>query len=107
MAARIGAFEPGGLYPSVNLGARHARVPEHLLDRPQIGAAVEQMGGEAVAQRMGRPLPGRAPTPGPQPQSPAYVAGTEAPTVAAHEQRQRGARRRRLPGELRAGPLEV
>src|SRR6185437_16389977 len=52
MAARIGAFEPRGLYPSVNLGARYARVPEQLLDRAQIGAAVEQVGGEAVAQRV-------------------------------------------------------
>ena len=52
MAARIGAFQPGGLYPSVNLGARHARVPQQLLDRAQIRAAVQQVRGEAVAQRV-------------------------------------------------------
>ena len=50
VTARVGASQPGGLYPSVNLGARHARVAEHLLDATQIGAAVQQMRREAVAQ---------------------------------------------------------
>src|SRR5260370_8087309 len=56
---------------------------------------------------MGSCLACRARPSGPQPQSPADVAGTEAPTAAAQEQRPAGARGRRLARELRAGPLEV
>src|ERR1039457_4119859 len=54
VAARIGASKPGGLYPSVNLSAGHARVPEQLLDAPQVGSAIEQVRRKAVAQRVRR-----------------------------------------------------
>ncbi len=37
----------------IALGRRHAGVPEQLLDHPQIGSPVEQMGGEAVPQGVG------------------------------------------------------
>ena len=37
----------------VYLGRRQAGMAEQLLQRAQVGAAAEQMGGEAVAQRMG------------------------------------------------------
>src|SRR5207244_286517 len=36
----------------VALRRRQARVSEQLLDRAQVGAAVEQMGGEGVAERV-------------------------------------------------------
>ena len=36
----------------VDLGRPQARVAEQLLDDPQVGATVEQMGGVAVAQRV-------------------------------------------------------
>src|SRR5659263_402207 len=36
----------------VDLRRGQARVPEHLLDRPKIGAALEQMSGRAVPQTM-------------------------------------------------------
>ena len=41
----------------VDLGAAEARVTEHLLHHPEVGAAVEQVRGGAVAQRMGPARP--------------------------------------------------
>ena len=37
----------------VNLRRGNARVAEHFLDRAQVGAAREQVGGERMSQRMG------------------------------------------------------
>ena len=36
----------------VDLRRRNTGVAEHLLDRAQIGAAIEQVAGESVAQHM-------------------------------------------------------
>ncbi len=36
----------------VNLGCGYVAMTQHLLHRPQIGAAFQQMGREAVAQGM-------------------------------------------------------
>ncbi len=38
----------------VNLGGCDALMSEHLLDGAEIGAPFEQMGGEGVAEGMGR-----------------------------------------------------
>src|SRR5271156_2431808 len=100
MTARVGAFEPRGLYPSVNLGARHARVPEQLLDAPEIRAAVQQVRREAVSERVRR---GGAITDpphafGPRPQPAPHVARTQRPAALAQEQgigEVRGRRRER------------
>ena len=51
-------LEPGRQDVGVNLGGRDVGVPQHLLDAPQIRAVIEEMGGEGVAQHMGRD-PGR------------------------------------------------
>ena len=40
------------LYPCVDLSSRDAGVTEELLDHPQIGASLQQMGSERVAQRV-------------------------------------------------------
>ena len=40
--------------PRVPLCRRQRRVSEHLLDGPQIGPLAKKMGGEAVAERVGR-----------------------------------------------------
>src|SRR5437867_13350446 len=40
----------------VLLGGREALVAEQLLDRAQVGARVQHVGGEGVAQRVGRGL---------------------------------------------------
>jgi hypothetical protein len=37
-------------YVRVKLGRREIGVAEHLLDAAQVGAALEQMGGERVAE---------------------------------------------------------
>ena len=36
----------------VDLGGREVGVAEHLLDAAQVGAALEQVGGEGVAEQM-------------------------------------------------------
>ena len=62
MALCIGGLEPRGLYPSVDLGRRDGSVPEKLLDRTQVGPALEQVRRERMAQRMRvrrRPAPRR------------------------------------------------
>src|ERR1019366_9738964 len=40
VTAGVGASQSRGLYLSVDLRSRNARVPEQLLDGPQVGAAV-------------------------------------------------------------------
>src|SRR3954467_2934206 len=50
VALRVGGPQPRGLYPSVDLRRGDRGVAQQLLDRPEVGAAVEQVGGERVAQ---------------------------------------------------------
>src|ERR1044072_8672771 len=38
----------------VNLGGRDVGVPQHDLHAPQVGAALQEVGGEAVAEDVGR-----------------------------------------------------
>ena len=45
----------------VDLGGGHRRVPEQLLHHPDVGAAVEQVGGVRVAQRVRRDRAARPP----------------------------------------------
>src|SRR5690242_1241324 len=52
MAACVGCAQPRGLYPSVDLGRADGCVAKELLDRPQVRAALQQMGREGVAQRV-------------------------------------------------------
>ena len=40
-------------YMGINLGGGQVAMAEQLLDAPQVGAAVEQVGGEAVPQGVG------------------------------------------------------
>ncbi len=37
----------------INLGGGDVGVTQHLLDGPQVGAALKQMGGKTVAEGMG------------------------------------------------------
>src|SRR6266576_2646098 len=87
MCPLIGLFEPGGLYPSVDLSRGHARMAEHLLDGPQVRAAVEQVRGEGVAEgmRMDTSLYGRVPRPDAQP--PPDVGRRQATARLGQEQR--------------------
>ena len=40
----------------VDLGGRNIRMPKHLLNRPQVGPAFQQIAGKGVAQHMRRNL---------------------------------------------------
>ena len=50
MGGVVDAAEPARVDVAVDLRGRERRVPEQLLDRPQIGSALEQMGRERVPQ---------------------------------------------------------
>ena len=49
--------EPAQLHPGVDLGRGDGRMAQHLLDRPQVGSAGQQVRGEAVPERMRADLP--------------------------------------------------
>src|ERR671930_1943492 len=46
----VDAAETGRVHVAVHLGRRERAVPEQLLDRPQVGAALEEVGRERVPQ---------------------------------------------------------
>jgi hypothetical protein len=50
----VSGAEPGGGDVSVDLSRDEALVAEELLDGADVGAAIEKVSGEAVAERMGR-----------------------------------------------------
>src|SRR6202166_1021563 len=54
MGTAINLFEMVDAHVSVALRGGEARMPEHLLDRAQIGARVEQVCGEAMTQSVRR-----------------------------------------------------
>src|SRR5690348_15699804 len=87
MALRVGGFEPGGLYPSVNLRRRDGGVAQELLDRAEVGAALEQVRGERVAQGVRRHAALHLGPPRPRPQAAAHVGGRQAPAGLREEQR--------------------
>ena len=59
---------------------------EQLLDRPQVGAPLEQVGGERVAQRVGRDSGRERGSTRPHPEPAADVRGREAPSAPRDEQ---------------------
>ena len=73
---------------SVDLCRLQAGVTQQFLDNPQIRPAVEQMGGEAVAEGVGVGRSQGTPV-----DDPANVPGTEAPAPAVEEHRARRALR--------------
>src|SRR4051794_11054145 len=75
------------LDPGVYLRRRDARVPKKLLDRSQIRAALEQMRGEGVAQRVRRDVPRDGCLAYPAVEPAAHVGRRQAPPAARHEQR--------------------
>ena len=52
MRLPVGALQPLGRDVRVDLRAGQAGVAEHLLNRPKIGTALEQMSGRTVPQTM-------------------------------------------------------
>src|SRR4051812_40408937 len=103
----IGLLKPLRLYPSVGLSRADARVAQQLLNRAEVGAALEQMGRERVPERVRR-HPGRGPdTPGGQPQAAAHVARREAPAALREEQGGLDALARRGTRQLRPAAVEI
>src|SRR3954451_11977050 len=103
VALRVGGPKPGGLYPSVDLGRGDRGVAEQLLDGPEVGAAVEQVGREGVAQGVRGDAAVDRGVARPHPQAAPDVGGRE-PAAGLREEE------RVLPGlgrQRRARALEV
>src|SRR5690242_15835476 len=92
----------------VDLGRREALVPQQLLDDAQVGAALEQVRGEAVAERVRAHALGQAGL-APQPvEAPAQAADTERRAEVVEKYRRRLlAAGRRTPQEHRPALVEV
>ena len=52
MGARVRRSQARRLYPSVDLRRRYGRVAKQFLDRPEVGAALKEMGRKRVPQRV-------------------------------------------------------
>src|SRR3954462_6762371 len=79
MTLCVSGLEPGGLYPSVNLSRRDGGVAQELLDGAEVGAALEQVRRERVAQGGGRDAALHLGAPGPRPQPAAHVRCRQPP----------------------------
>src|SRR5215211_1933778 len=86
VGAQIGLLQALRLYPSVGLGRADRRVPEELLDRPQVGASLEQVGGERVAQGVWRDAALERRATGRDSQPAAHVGGRQPPAALREEQ---------------------
>jgi hypothetical protein len=52
MVGRNDGFQPVRLDMGIDLGRRYIGVPEHLLQRPEIGSPGKEMTGEGMPQAM-------------------------------------------------------
>ena len=85
MGLEVRRAKPGPGDMGVNLGRGEALVAEQLLDDPQVRAAVEEVGGKAVAQGVRRDAERQA-GPGPEPVEPeAEPTNTERPACLIEE----------------------
>src|SRR5215831_20847398 len=57
MALVVDRFEPGAVDVRVDLRRGQVRMSEHLLDRPQVRAALDEVGGKRMAQLVRRGHP--------------------------------------------------
>ena len=53
MVSCVELAEPFARHVRVDLGGRYVAVPEQHLHHPKVGAVIQQVGGEGVAQGMG------------------------------------------------------
>ena len=99
MRTVVDAAQPFAVDVAVDLRRRQGAVPEQLLDRAQVGAALQQMRRERVAQSMRMR------------EHSAHRRGVEAPTTRGHEERvlsavdERGARVLQVPRDAVRGLL--
>lgn len=85
LRARVGLAE-GGAEPvdgdmCVDLGGVERRVPQEFLDAAKVGAALQQVGGRAVAQAVGAEVGGAFYVPEPGVHHPANSARIDAPAL--------------------------
>src|SRR3954451_10091738 len=73
------------LYPSVSLGRAYARVPQQLLNRPQVGAPLEKMRRERMPQCMRRHAAVQRRAPGRDGEPAAHIGGRYAPAALRDE----------------------
>ena len=99
MGTLVGGDEPLSRDPRVHLGRAQARVAEQLLDDAKVGATVEQVRREAVAECMWMARDRRAPV-----EYPSHVARAEPRASSVQQHR---SRRRLRAGEHWPPPLEV
>src|SRR5918999_1392434 len=100
VSAGVRHLEAARLYPSVGLGRADRGVSQQLLDRAQVGASFQQVGGERMAQRVGRDA-GAARL---ELQPASHVRGGEAATALRQEQ---GVALARLQGRAPAREVAV
>ena len=86
MGACVRLAQPPRLHPGVDLGRRDARVAEKLLDRAKVRAPLEQVGGERVAQGVGRDPPQRGDLLDPFAETPRHIGGGQAQPALGDEQ---------------------
>src|SRR4051812_551320 len=86
MSVRIRVAEAGRIDPSVNLCGRDRGVAEQLLDRAQVGTALQEMRGEAVTQRVRRDSGRQRSFANPEPEPPGDVGVGEAPAALGEEE---------------------
>src|SRR5437868_13226042 len=87
MCPLISLFEPGGLYPSVDLRRGHTLMSEHLLDCPKVRPAVEQVRRERVAERVRVDAALDGGVACPDAKAPAHVRCGQPPARLGQEQR--------------------
>jgi len=73
MARAVRAAQPRRFNARVDLCTGKMFVAEQLLDRAQVGAAIEQMSGKRVAQRVRVHSPWKLGGASPEPQSASYI----------------------------------
>src|SRR6188768_3150064 len=87
MRSGVGGLQARRLYPSVDLRRAHGAVAQKLLDRPQVGAPVQEVRGERVTQRVRRDPALDRSLPRPRLQAPAYVRRRQPAAALGEEQR--------------------
>ncbi len=87
MRGAIARAQPSRGHVRVHLGRAQARVAQQLLDHPQVGAAIEQVAGERVAQGVRRDAIGQPGAPDEPVDALAHAPDAQAAAACVEEQR--------------------
>src|SRR5262249_37368825 len=97
---RVGSQQAGGVDGGVALGGGERGVAQQLLDRAQVGAGAQQVGGERVAQRVGRRALGEAKPAAQARHQPLHAPGRQRPAAGGAKQRLVGLEREGQGGQV-------